>query len=117
MDHKELDVWKKGLELVLEVYKLTKIFPKEEIYGLTSQIRKSVVSIISNIAEGAARSSNREFIRFLYIAMGSTSELETQLIIASKLGYLKNEQMLLDLLEREKRLLLGLIKYLKGKVK
>ena len=83
--HKDLDVWKLGIELVQEVYEVTKVFPKEEMYGLTSQIRRAAVSIPSNIAEGYARESIKELIRFLYISLGSLSELETQLIISIKL--------------------------------
>ena len=83
--HKDLDVWKLGIELVQEVYEVTKVFPKEEMYGLTSQIRRAAVSIPSNIAEGYARESIKELIRFLYISLGSLSELETQLLISIKL--------------------------------
>ena len=79
--HKDLDVWNKSIELAEKIYKVTSSFPKEEQYGIVSQIRRSVVSISSNIAEGAARNSKKEFIQFLYIALGSLSELETQLIL------------------------------------
>jgi len=87
MEHKELDVWKYSVDLVMDVYKITLDFPKEETYGLTSQIKRAVVSIPSNIAEGLARQTKREQIQFLYIALGSLSELETQLIISKKLGF------------------------------
>jgi len=70
MDHKDLDVWKEGMELVVEIYEITKSFPKEEIYGLTGQLRRSSTSIPSNIAEGSARKSNKEFLQFLYDALG-----------------------------------------------
>ena len=80
--HYDLNVWKKGIELVEEIYKITSNFPKEEIYGLTSQMKRAVISIPSNIAEGASRQSSKEFIYFLYIALGSASELEKHLIIA-----------------------------------
>ena len=79
--HKDLDVYQNSMELVTDIYHMTKFFPREEQYGLTSQIRRSAVSVPSNIAEGAARKSKPEFIQFLYIALGSLSELETQLII------------------------------------
>jgi four helix bundle protein len=111
--HKDLDIWKLGIELVEEVYKTTVEFPKEEIYGLTNQMRRSSVSIPSNISEGAARGSKKEFIKFLYIALGSLAELETQTIISEKLGYLKNHQ-LMDLIEKQRRKQLNFIKYLKG---
>jgi four helix bundle protein len=88
--HRDLDVWKNGIELVKKIYILTKDFPKEEIYTLTSQIRRSAISIPSNIAEGAARNSKKEFIQFLYIALGSAAELEAQLIGLIK--YLKNRE-------------------------
>jgi len=90
--HKDLDVWKRSIEMVTSVYKLTRNFPKEELYGLTSQIRRSAVSVPSNIAEGAGRNSNKELLQFLYYATGSLSELETQLIIAHNLSYLNEEQ-------------------------
>lgn len=93
--HKDLDVWKEAVMLVKKIYELTSVFPKEEIYGLTSQIRRAVVSIPSNIAEGAARNSTKEFIQFLYIALGSCAELDTQLIIAKELGYINEDQSLL----------------------
>lgn len=89
--HKDLDVWKKSMALVLDVYKNTQNFPSHELYGLTSQIRRSAVSIPSNIAEGAARNSDKDFIRFCYISLGSLAELETQLIISHQLKYLEND--------------------------
>jgi len=111
--HKDLDIWKEGIELVEEVYKATAEFPKEEIYGLTNQMRRASVSIPSNISEGAARGGKKEFIKFLYIALGSLAELETQTIISEKLGYLK-EHRLMDLIEKQRRKQLNFIKYLKG---
>ncbi len=83
--HKNLDVWKKSFQLVTDVYHLTSGFPKEEIFGLTNQIRRASVSIPSNIAEGAARNSDKELIHFLYIALGSHQELDTQLLYRKKL--------------------------------
>ena len=111
--HKDLDIWKLGIELVEEVYKITAKFPKEEIYGLTNQMRRASVSISSNISEGAARGSKKEFIKFLYIALGSLAELETQIVISEKLGYLKNHN-LMELIEKQRRMQLNFIKYLKG---
>ncbi len=86
--HKDLDVWKKSILLVTLIYDVTKGFPNEEMYGLTNQIRRSAVSVPSNIAEGSARQGDKEFAHFLYISLGSLSELETQLIIANNLNYL-----------------------------
>lgn len=90
LSHKKLDVWKKSIELVAEVYNLTLQFPIQEQYGLTSQIRRSAVSVPSNIAEGTARSSKAETLRFLDIARASLVELDTQIEIAIKLNYLTN---------------------------
>jgi four helix bundle protein len=84
-------VWQKGVELTVLVYDLTKTFPKEEMYGLTSQIRRAAVSVPSNIAEGSERFSIRDYIRFLRTAKGSLAELETQLYIAVRLDYLATE--------------------------
>jgi len=113
MTHKDLDIWKLEIELVEKVYEITAEFPKEEIYGLTNQMRRAAVSIPSNISEGAARSSKKEFIQFLYVALGSLAELETQAIISEKLGYLKNHP-LMELIEKQRRKQLNFIKYLKG---
>ncbi len=113
MTHKDLDIWKLGIELVQKVYKMTAEYPKEEVYGLTNQMRRASVSIPSNISEGAARSSKREFIQFLYVALGSLAELETQTIISEKLGYLKNDE-LMELIEKQRRKQLNFIKYLRG---
>ena len=86
--HKDLKIWIDSIDLVTELYKVTALFPKGEIYGLTSQIRRAAVSVPSNIAEGAGRNSDKENKHFLYIALGSLSELETQLIIACNIGYI-----------------------------
>jgi four helix bundle protein len=84
--HKDLNVWKESMTLAKEVYRLTKNFPKEETFGLVSQMRRAAVSIPSNIAEGAARNSNKEFIQFLHVSLGSLAELETQLLLSKELG-------------------------------
>lgn len=86
--HERLDVWVKAIDFVVTIYKTTEVFPKEEKFGLTSQIRRAAVSIPANIAEGAARQSGKEFAHFLSNAQGSASELETELLIARRLSYL-----------------------------
>ena len=86
--HKDLLVWKKSIDLVEQIYKITKQFPKEELYGITNQMRRWAVSIPANIAEGSGRKNKAEFIQFLHIALGSASELETHLIISQRLGFL-----------------------------
>ena len=86
----DLRIWQKGMEVVKDIYIVTKKFPKEELYGLTSQMRRSAVSIPSNIAEGFRRYHNKEYKQFLYITMGSCAELETQIIIAHELDYLND---------------------------
>ena len=111
--HKDLDAWKKAIELVEAVYGLTKAFPKTEMYGLTNQLRRAAVSIPSNIAEGAARSSTKEFVQFLHIALGSVSEVETQLIIAQRLDYVDDANSIEEQIEAVRRLILGLIRYLR----
>ena len=90
--HKDLEVWKNAIEFVTSIYRETIPFPKTEIYGLTNQLRRASVSVPSNIAEGYARKGRKETIQFLYIALASNSEIETQLIIARNLGYLKQEE-------------------------
>lgn len=112
-NHKDLEVWKKSMDLVSNVYKMTESFPNKETYGLINQLRRSAVSVPSNIAEGAARSSKKEFIQFLYIALGSLAELETQMIIASRIGYLNNLDTLLNDFKFIQRLVNGLIYYFK----
>lgn len=96
--YRELEVWQKSMNLVEFCYKITGEFPKEELYSLTNQIRRAAVSIPSNIAEGQSRWSTKEFLRFLSIAKGSLSELETQLILAQRLNYL-SETALNEIIE------------------
>ena len=114
MDHKELEVWKKSIQLVKEIYELTKKIPDSEKYGLISQMRRCAVSIPSNIAEGSARNSDKEFIQFLYYSLGSTSELETQLIISIELNYISKDTQFSKIIEIRK-MIIGLIKHLKSK--
>lgn len=88
-NYKELKLWQKSVDLAVEIYKVTNLFPKEEIYGLTSQIKRSAVSIPSNIAEGAGRNTKKDFNNFLGVSTGSSCELDTQLIIANRIGFLE----------------------------
>lgn len=116
--HKNLDVWNLSMEIVERIYRATSTFPRNELYGLTSQIRRAAVSIPSNIAEGAARQTFKELIHFLHISQGSLSELDTQLDLATKLGFLNSKSRLeLDqLLIRTDKMLSALIrskKYIK----
>jgi len=104
---RDLDVWKKGIEIVKDVYRMTAAFPRQESYCLTSQMRRAAVSVPSNIAEGFNRFQNKEYKRFLYIALGSCAELETQMEIASELGYvnIEQEKELLNKIDHESRML------------
>ncbi len=112
----DLDVWKKSRIFAKEVYIITKTFPKEELYGLTNQIRRCAISVASNIAEGSGRQTAKDTIQFLYISRGSLYELETQLYIAFDLGYLNMAQLenLLYLVTECKKLLNGFINYYKN---
>lgn len=110
--HKDLDVWKKSMDLAMQVYSLTSRFPKEELYGLSSQMRRSAVSIPGNIAESAARHSRKEFIQFLHVASGSVAELKTQLVLASRMGFLPTTTALAKI-EEIRKMLLGLLRSLK----
>lgn len=92
-NYKELEVWQKSKGVAVDIYKTTEVFPRTEQFGLTGQIRRAAVSIAANIAEGLGRGSTREYVQFLFIARGSVMELETHLIIAEELGYLKAEQL------------------------
>jgi four helix bundle protein len=109
-NYRELIAWQKAMDLVETVYKITYGFPREELYCLTSQVRKAVISIPSNIAEGQCRWSTREFIQFLSIAHGSLGEVETQLLIGQRLRYLdeKNASAILDQTAEVGRLVNGL---------
>ena len=115
MNHKELDVWKKAMDLVAMVYEVSKTFPVEERFGLTSQMRRSAVSIPSNIAEGSARKGDKELIQFMYIALGSLAELETQYLIALRLSFIKSNKKLEDLITEVTKLLLGFKNYIQNK--
>lgn len=109
---RDLRIWTKGIELVKKIYKITHTFPKEELFGLTSQLRRAAVSIPSNVAEGHIRNHQKEFKQFLFISLSSLAELETQLIIAKELGYIetiKHEAVLsdVDILGKQVRTLIS----------
>ena len=115
-DFRQLKVWEKSHQLALAVYKATREFPKEELYGLTSQIRRASMSVPTNIAEGCGRNTDAEFARFLQIAMGSASETEYQLLLSRDLGFLtkvKYDQLNSDVTE-VKRMLASLLKTLRA---
>jgi four helix bundle protein len=111
---RELKIWKVSMGLVKKIYQRTKSFPKEELYGLTSQMRRSAVSIPSNVAEGFRRQHNNEFKQFLYITLCSCAELETQIVIARELNYIKTaqESELLEGLDHICRMTSNLVKKL-----
>ena len=113
MNYKELDAWKESIELVQLVYEITQKFPSEEKFGLVSQLRRASVSVPSNIAEGCGRSSNKEYKRFVEIALGSILELETQLIIAAKLKLIHSEHPVFKKIENTIKIMHGLIHFLK----
>ena len=114
---RDLRVWRQAMELVFAVYQETRSFPREEIYGLTAQMRRAAVSVPSNIAEGKGMNSDPEFKRFLYHARGSLMELQTQILIAQELQYLSKEkaESLLERCTATGRSLAGLINSLKGR--
>lgn len=115
--YKDLEIWKKSVELAKDIYIITKDFPKSETFALVNQIRRAVLSIPSNMAEGHARQHKKEFKQFLFVALGSLAELETQLIIAQKLDYLSKESLNQSLLEMDAigKMTRGLIKKLQDK--
>ena len=114
--YRDLVAWNKAMELVTEIYRVTHTFPKEELFGLISQLRRAAVSIPSNIAEGKGRLSKGEFWQFLGIARGSLTELETQILIAQNLSYLDKSEVkrLLTMVEEVGKVLNGLISAVKN---
>jgi four helix bundle protein len=115
--HEKLDVWNKAMDFVVSVYKITESFPKEEKFGLTSQVRRAAVSVPANRAEGAARNSSKECAHFLSNAQGSASEVETEMLIAHSLGYL-DENKYLELcasLDNIGRMITGLSQHLRNR--
>jgi len=116
-NYKELMVWQKSYQLCLDIYSVTRKFPKEEIYGLSAQMRRAAVSLPSNIAEGYGRKTTADYVRYLYIAYGSICELETQILLAKDLEYIHGSELnsLQQALGDVERALKGLIKYLERK--
>ncbi len=112
--YRDLDIWKASIQLVKDVYKLTEQFPKQEVYGLVSQMRRAGVSIPSNVAEGFRRYHNKEYKQFLYISLGSCAELETQTTISRELAYISEdkETALLEKLDHISRMISNLLKKL-----
>lgn len=113
---RDLKVWHKGMSLAGEVYKVVRFLPKEELYGLSDQLRRAAVSVPSNIADGHGRNSDAEFIRFLYISKGSLNEIETQLELSVRFGYLDNETVspVMSLANEIRTMISGLIKFLES---
>jgi len=113
---RKLDVWKRSFDLVEEVYRLVRGFPKEEAYGLGGQLRRAVISISSNIAEGCGRRTSKDFVGFLHNASGSVKEVESQLLVAGRLGYLKGYEVdkLVKELDEIGKMLNGLIAHVSG---
>ncbi len=109
--YRELGVWQKSVSLTKQVYLLTRDFPANELYGLTSQIRRASVSIPSNIAEGKSRRHSKEFMQFLYVALGSLGEVDTQLVLACELGFLSKDEFnrIEPNIQEIRRMLYGLI--------
>ena len=116
-DFKDLVVWQKAKRLAVLLYRVTKKFPRNEQFGLISQLQRAVISVPSNIAEGHSRQHTKEFIQFLYVALGSAAELETQLAIAQELGYLAFDDYngIIDNIKEIQKMLNGLINSLKRK--
>ena len=116
--YRDLQVWQFAVELTTDIYALAAHFPKTEVFGLSSQLQRAAVSVASNIAEGHARDSTKEYLRFIAIALGSLAEVETQLIISNKLNYI-NQEKLDEMLEKSStigRMLRGLQKSLRAKI-
>ena len=116
-NYKELKVWQKSYQLCLEIYRITKDFPKVEQYGLSSQIRRAVISVPSNIAEGYGRKTTPDYLRSLYIAYGSCCELETQILLSGDLDYINDDDLkeILEKIGEVERMLKALIRSLENK--
>ena len=115
---KELDVWKKGIDIVDAIYDLTERFPKKELYGLSGQMQRAAVSVPSNIAEGFRRAHTKEYMQFLHVALGSCAELETQLVIAYRRRYINDKDFnsLQDNIDHEGRMVMNMLKHLREKL-
>jgi four helix bundle protein len=116
--HRDLNVWQLGMDIAQQVYQVTQNYPREEIYGLTSQLRRAAASVPANVAEGNARTSTREYLHHLSIAVGSLAEVETFLELAVRLGYHSNKKFneLFDLIGEERRMLRGLQRSLRARL-
>jgi four helix bundle protein len=110
MNHKDLEVWKEAMDLVIAIYRFSDVFPDSEKYALAQQLRRAAVSVPSNIAEGCGRKGERETVRFLSIALGSLAEIETQVLIAERLNYVQHQKELSEKMIKVRQLLLGLIR-------
>jgi len=112
LHYRELVAWQKAMDLVAEIYRITRSFPREELYGLTNQIRRAAVSVPSNIAEGQGRGAGSAFAQFLRIAKGSLQEVETQLLISERLGFVAEQEVsrIFDISQEVGRVILGLIR-------
>ena len=112
--YRDLDIWNSGIQIVKDIYEITENFPKYELYGLTSQMRRAGISIPSNIAEGFRRYHNKEYKQFLYVSLGSCAELETQITISKELEYISEEKeaFLLEKTDHLSRMIMNLIKKL-----
>jgi four helix bundle protein len=115
-DHRDLIVWQKGMTLAVDVYQLTSTFPRSEVFGLSAQMRRSAISIISNIAEGAGRRTTKDFIAFLHVARGSLAELETQILLAQRLGLIVGAPDWTNRIDEMGRLVNGMVHGLKKKI-
>ncbi|MDP3113149.1 MAG: four helix bundle protein [Candidatus Cloacimonadaceae bacterium] len=114
--YKELNVYQLSMDLVVDIYKATDAFPKHELYGLCSQMRRCAISIPSNIAEGSSRKNSKEFIQFLFVANASLSELETQTEISRRLVYICNTDSITEKVKRIRKMLINLIAAINSKL-
>ena len=119
VNYRNNKAWQKADELVMEIYDATRSFPQEELYGLTSQIRRAGISVAANIAEGTGRNTEKDYLRFLYQARGSLTEVEYYIHLSAKLGYLSNGHldMLRETRDEAGRVLQGLIKHIESKIR
>lgn len=117
--YKDLDIWRKGIVIVNKIYDLTEKFPRKEIYGLASQMQRAAVSIPSNIAEGFSRNHTKEYVHFLYVAVSSCAELDTQLVISKERGYVNDKEFVSieEDIDHESRMIMRLIISLKSRIK